>query len=63
MYLARNSNGCLWLFTEKPIRVREADGGYWHSEGNKMPVELKGVLTWKDEPLPVRLEADWIRRV
>lgn len=61
MYLARNSNGCLWLFSTKPQRIITASGGYWHADGPKMPVSLKNVLTWRDSPLPVRFEADWIR--
>lgn len=60
MYLARNSNGCLFLHEQKPTRVQLAGKGWWHSTGAKMPYEMKNVLTWKDEPLPVRLEADWI---
>ena len=63
MYLARNSNGCLWLFAKKPIRVTQGDGGYWTTDGEKMQIELKGVLTWKDEPFPVGLEADLIRSI
>ena len=60
MYIARNSNGCLWLFANKPKRVKTKDGGYWEANGNKMPIELRGVLSWKDEPVPVRLQSDWV---
>lgn len=62
MYLARNSNGCLFLHEQKPTRAQLAGKGYWISTGAKMPVEIENVLEWKDEPLPVRLEVDWIRR-
>lgn len=61
MYIARNSNGCLWLFANKPKRVKTDKGGYWEVEGVKMPIELRNTLRWEDEPIPVRLEADWIR--
>lgn len=61
MYIARNSNGCLWLFANKPKRVKTKAGGYWEAEGAKMGIELRNTLRWEDEPLPVRLEADWIR--
>ena len=62
MYIARNSNGCLFLYEQKPTRVRTgADKGYWTSNGVKMP--MSGKMThprWQDEPIPVRLESDWI---
>lgn len=60
MWLARNSNGVLYLHEYRPHRVKIGAKGYWHSDGAKMPVQFKGVLTWNDEPIPVRLEADWI---
>lgn len=62
MYLARNSNGCLFLHEQKPQRVRiNNDKGYWESKGYKMPCSLKTPYPrWSDEPLPVRLQADWI---
>lgn len=62
MYLARNSNGCLFLHEQKPKRVKtDKDKGYWESKGNKMSCTLKTPYPrWKDEPMPVRLQADWI---
>ena len=62
MYLARNSNGCLFLYEKKPKRIRTSkDNGYWESDGGKMPFSLKTPYPrWQDEPIPVRLEADWI---
>ena len=62
MYLARNSNGCLFLHEQKPLRVKtNKDKGYWESNGTKMPISLKTPYPrWSDEPLPVRLQADWI---
>lgn len=64
MYLARNSNGCLWLFTEKPSRITAKNGsGFWTSDSPHMPVDkfISPYPRWQDEPIPVRLEADWIR--
>lgn len=62
MYLARNSNGCLFLHEQKPLRIKTSkDKGYWESNGTKMPLTLKTPYPrWSDEPLPVRLQADWI---
>ena len=62
MYLARNSNGVLFLHEQKPQRIKiNKDKGYWESNGNKMPISLKTPYPrWKDEPMPVRLQADWI---
>lgn len=64
MYLARNSNGVLFLHEQKPLRIRiNKNKGYWESNGTKMPISLKTPYPrWNDEPLPVRLQADWIRR-
>lgn len=37
MYLARNSNGCLFLHEQKPLRIRiNKDKGYWESKGYKL---------------------------
>ena len=62
MYLARNSNGCLFLHEQNPLRIKtNKDKGYWESNGTKMPISLKTPYPrWSDEPLPVRLQADWI---
>lgn len=61
MYIARNSNGCLWLFAKKPKRIATKTGGYWTSSGEKMPIcNNTPYPRWSDEPLPVRLQADWI---
>lgn len=61
MYIARNSNGVLYLHAEKPHRVTLANKGYWVSNGSKMPItSTKPYPRWQDEPIPVSLQADWI---
>lgn len=62
MYLARNSNGVLFLHEQKPQRVRiNNDKGYWESKGYKMPIENRTPYPrYQDEPIPVLLQVDWI---
>lgn len=61
MYLARNSNGCLFLHSEKPIRRQIGSKGWWESTGGKMEIKSKAMHPrWQDEPIPVSLQADWI---
>jgi hypothetical protein len=61
MYIARNSNGCLFLHEKKPRRVMIHGKGWWHSEGHKMPLTMQcSRPAWNDEPVPVRMMADWI---
>lgn len=62
MYLVCNSNGCLFLHEKKPHRVKiNASKGYWESSGASMPLSVKMMHPrWQDEPIPVRLESDWI---
>ncbi len=63
MYLAKNSNGCLFLHEQKPQRIQVAGKGYWQSAGAKMPItqspfvgcDGKDHLTWEHEPVPVTL--------
>lgn len=56
MYLARNSNGCLWLHTEKPQRITINGKGYWHSAGYKMPINSRSIYPrWQDQPIPVEI--------
>lgn len=61
MYLARNSNGCLWLHQLKPRRVKVGNKGYWISNGAKMIITSRATHPrWEDEPIPVQLQSDWI---
>lgn len=61
MYLARNSNGCLFLHAEKPSRRQIGNKGWWESTGGKMEIKSKAMHPrWQDEPIPVSLQADWI---
>lgn len=61
MWIARNSNGCVWLHDQKPTRIASDKGGYWVSDGHKMPIALRTPHPrWCDEPVPVKLTADWI---
>lgn len=60
MWVARNKNGTLYLFIQRPTRIR---GGvlfnnYWEDIGMlsfQIPADLFPNLKWKDEPIEVNL--------
>lgn len=56
MYVARDKDGSLWLYSEKPNR--EEDSGVWFSESlNSMEIgsEEFPQLKWGDDPKKVKL--------
>lgn len=56
MYVARDRNGTLWLYREKPWR--EEDCGLWFSDStNIMQINSEEFpqLKWEDEPIEVKL--------
>lgn len=56
MYVARDKNGSLWLYSEKPHR--EEDSGVWYLGGvNNMQINREEFpqLKWEDEPIEVKL--------
>ncbi len=56
MYVARDKNGTLWLYSEKPHR--EDDCGVWFSDTlNIMALNREEFpqLKWEDEPIEVKL--------
>lgn len=56
MYVARDKNGTLWLYSEKPWR--EEDCGLWFSDStNIMQINSEEFpqLKWEDEPIEVKL--------
>lgn len=61
LWVAKDQDGSLWLFSEKPTRSK-IDGGSWICDGNFMmlPKNLEdgqqfSSLTWESEPISVRL--------
>lgn len=59
MYVARDENNGLWLFTEKP--ERNTLHRYWFSDyGEIMELDAHSTqfkeLTWNDEPIKVELK-------
>lgn len=59
MYVARDGNNDLWLFTEKP--ERNSFQRYWFSDyGETMKLDAHYTqfkeLTWNDEPIEVELK-------
>ena len=56
MYVARDKDGTLWLYTEKPRR--EEESGLWFLDINKnMQINSEEFpqLKWEDEPIEVKL--------
>lgn len=55
MYVARDKNGSLWLYSEKPHR--EILDVWWSESGNSMQINSEEFpqLKWKDEPIEVKL--------
>ena len=62
MYIARNSDGVLILFSECPYRTfytNERNSGYWHGSGWEEGLEIDKYdayfpdLKWEDEPIKV----------
>lgn len=54
MYIARDKNGTLWLYSEKPHR----GFGVWFSDSANMMMinsEEFPQLKWEDEPIEVKL--------
>ena len=55
MYVARDKNGSLWLYSKKPYR-EEYYGG-WYSVGVNLEINSEEFpeLKWEDEPIEVKL--------
>lgn len=58
MWVARDKDGKLWFYREKPRRVK--DGGYWVLDDISdyecvLPEDLFPYLKWEDEPIEVEL--------
>lgn len=56
MYVARDRNGSLWLYSEKPHREEESE--LWYSDKlNIMALNSEEFpqLKWEDEPIEVKL--------
>lgn len=56
MYVARDKDGTLWLYSEKPHR--EENYGVWYSDRvNIMEINSEEFpqLKWEDEPIEVKL--------
>lgn len=56
MYVARDKDGALWLYSEKPLRDEE--DCIWVSDINKnMQINSEEFpqLEWEDEPIEVKL--------
>lgn len=61
LWVAKDQDGSLWLFSEKPTRAEKEDGS-WICDGSFMilPQNLEeglqfSGLTWESEPVRVRL--------
>lgn len=55
MYIARDRNGALWLYSEKPHREKDR---FWFSDStNIMQINSEEFpqLRWIDEPIKVKL--------
>lgn len=59
MYIARDKNGSLWLYNEKPIRQEEEEDWTIASPTDtavgKLDTNMFPELKWEDEPLEVNL--------
>lgn len=69
MWVARNKNGIIWIFTEKPIRF-ETDGSWvsrvipkttycsvsYHTKIGELNKKQFPELKWEDEPIQVELK-------
>lgn len=55
MYIARDKNGSLWLYSEKPHRV--ILDVWWSESENSMQINSEEFpqLKWNDEPIEVKL--------
>ena len=67
LWVAKDQDGSLWLFSEKPTRSEKEDGS-WICDGSFMmlPRNLEeglqfSGLTWESEPVEVRLLLNGIR--
>ena len=58
LYVARDKNGALWLYTKKPqrqIEVFASCGNSEHDDALKLNPYWFPDLEWEDEPIEVKL--------